>query len=916
MDFSGSSLRRLVALTAALAFGVAAPALAAPLALEIDHVEASDAESPAGADGVVGAGDTVSIKTHLLSSNFSTISGISGVLTAPGTTVSVLEGSSSFPDVDFGQLTANAEKLSFQIPTTMECGSAIPLSLAVSANGGLDTATLPFTMVTGIPGAPQQHDSGQVPLSIPTDGSPIDSAVTISQAGRISDLQVRIGRIQHSYVGDLRIEIVHPDGTVAVLADRIGGQSEDFNDTVFALEGGDISAAPAPRIGVFRAPQLEKLLGKPIAGTWKLRIRDQQPSNDGTLYAWGVDVADAKCVPQPVASFTATPNPVEPGGTVSYDASASSVPSGTTISKFEWDLDGNGTFETDTGLTKTVTKMYPDQATLPVKMRITDNEGNIALMTKTIIVTKSPVASFTATPVSPVTGETVMLDGSTSADPDGTVVRWQWDLDGNGTFERDTGANPKTTTNFAAPGEKTVRLRVTDDRGATAIAAKVIIAANHAPKAAFNPPSPAIAGNPVTLDGSPSSDPDGTVAQYAWDLDGNGSFETGPTSTPTTTHTFANPGSYNVGLQVKDNLGLTDMIAKVINVTAPPVAAIGATPQPARPGKTVTFSAAGSSDPDGEIVKYEWDIDGSPGYEMGTGVTPSASTTYGQPTEFTARLRVTDNVGATAVATMPVSVQNLLPSVAFSATPNPVMAGSATTLDASGSTDPDGTVARFEWDLDGNGSFEVDTGAASTTTRTYPNPAVLTVRVRVTDNENGQSIASLGLTVNSTSTGTGGGTTGGGTTGDGSGAGGTTDPAGAPGSGTAPVETTVGRFTARINANAIQKIKLVLKKGAPATCVTNREARCTLTAQILPREAQRLKLQKKPRRGKKAKALRLGTFKLVPKLGKPGVFKVKVPKKWQKKIKRARMVRIVVRGTAIDTTGKKIGLSRTLLLRR
>ena len=56
------------------------------------------------------------------------------------------------------------------------------------------------------------------------------------------------------------------------------------------------------------------------------------------------------------------------------------------------------------------------------------------------------------------------------------------------------------------------------------------------------------------------------------------------------------------------------------------------------------------------------------------------------------------------------------------------------TFNAAGSSDPDGTIAKYEWDLDGNGSFETDTGTTATTTRTYASAGTVTVGLRVTDN--------------------------------------------------------------------------------------------------------------------------------------------------------------------------------------
>ena len=54
----------------------------------------------------------------------------------------------------------------------------------------------------------------------------------------------------------------------------------------------------------------------------------------------------------PTASFSVAPNPANTGQNVTFDATASSDPDGT-IAKYEWDLDGNGSYETDTGTTKT-----------------------------------------------------------------------------------------------------------------------------------------------------------------------------------------------------------------------------------------------------------------------------------------------------------------------------------------------------------------------------------------------------------------------------------------------------------------------------------------------------------------------------------------------------------------------------------
>lgn len=83
----------------------------------------------------------------------------------------------------------------------------------------------------------------------------------------------------------------------------------------------------------------------------------------------------------------------------------------------------------------------------------------------------------------------------------------------------------------------------------------------------------------------------------------------------------------------------------------------------------------------------------------------------------------------TTVATRDVTVTNV-PIAAFGASPNPVQTGQAVSFDASASSDPDGTIAKYEWDLDGNGSYELDTGTTATAGRSYATQEMLTIGLR------------------------------------------------------------------------------------------------------------------------------------------------------------------------------------------
>ncbi len=75
-----------------------------------------------------------------------------------------------------------------------------------------------------------------------------------------------------------------------------------------------------------------------------------------------------------------------------------------------------------------------------------------------------PSAAFDWSPEDPVTDEPVTFTAAASQDFDGKIVRYEWDLDGNGSFETDTGAVPTVSHVYGAPGTVKVNLRVTDDK--------------------------------------------------------------------------------------------------------------------------------------------------------------------------------------------------------------------------------------------------------------------------------------------------------------------------------------------------------------------------------------------------------------------------------------------------------------------
>jgi PKD repeat protein len=290
--------------------------------------------------------------------------------------------------------------------------------------------------------------------------------------------------------------------------------------------------------------------------------------------------------PHPVARFTMSPNPalvsqigpirafrvIGPDridqGIVSFDGSAST--DNRAVRKYEWDLDGNGTYETNSGTKSKASRSYSSPGTYTIRLRVTDDQGATGVTSHQLIVHRRPVARLAASAPVALIGDTVAYSAAGSIDDQG-IVKYEWDLDGNGTFETNTNNSQTASRSYGSIGKRTVLLRVTDVYGAQGTAS-VDVLIHRAPTAAFTfAPSPAFAGEAVRFDASTSSDDEG-IAKYEWDLNGDGTFETNSAASPTTTHTFDQPGTFTVRLKVTDGRGVSDVSTQAVTVQQRPPA--------------------------------------------------------------------------------------------------------------------------------------------------------------------------------------------------------------------------------------------------------------------------------------------------------------------------------------------------------
>ncbi|MDD3628890.1 MAG: PKD domain-containing protein, partial [Actinomycetota bacterium] len=301
-------------------------------------------------------------------------------------------------------------------------------------------------------------------------------------------------------------------------------------------------------------------------------------------------------------------------------------------------------------------------------------------------------------------------------------------------------------------------------------------------------PYTATAGKELTLDGSKSSDSDGTIKEYIWDFGDNS--KTGSGVKPS--HTYTKAGEYTVKLTVKDDKGAASGVAETTvtvqeeviegnennsgggngaggtagennqngsvsnqegsgesgentisgqNQETPPtktVIAEAGEDKTADAGKELTFDASQSKvSPlsDGIKISYSWDWNGDGTYDE-TVNEPVIKHTYDKAGKYTVTLKVTafENVTSTDTLTVTINEPNKAPT-ANAGGPYTAIAGKELTLDGSKSSDSDGTIKEYIWDFGDNSK----TGSGVKPSHTYSKAGEYTVKLTVKDDKGAAS---------------------------------------------------------------------------------------------------------------------------------------------------------------------------------
>jgi len=343
-------------------------------------------------------------------------------------------------------------------------------------------------------------------------------------------------------------------------------------------------------------------------------------------------------------SFTTVP----PGSTAAFNDATAVMPSFT--------LDLPGTYFAELVVNDGTTDSTPD--------------------TVRITTTNSPPVADAGPDQTVFVGDTVLLDGTASHDPDGDPLTYHWSLTATPAGSAALLSDPTAITpSFFVdlPGEYLAQLIVDDGTVASPPDTVTITTANSPPVADAGPDQTPFVDAVVTLDGSGSSDVDHDPLTYRWSFTtlpaGSGATLSDPTAVaPTFTPDCR--GIYVVQLIVND--GSRDSAPATVTITPqnrPPVASATADAATLAAGTAVHLDGTGSHDPDHDALTYLWSLQ-RPTASTATLDDPTAAT----PTfvadvagDYVARLVVNDGdldsaPAAVAVTATPVNrPPNLLP---------------------------------------------------------------------------------------------------------------------------------------------------------------------------------------------------------------------------------------------------------------
>jgi RHS repeat-associated protein len=338
-------------------------------------------------------------------------------------------------------------------------------------------------------------------------------------------------------------------------------------------------------------------------------------------------------------------------------------------------------------------------------LMVSDGELTNTRDTCTITTSNSRPVADAGLSQTAMVGDEIYLDGSKSTDVDGNLLKQSWSMISRPEGSTATLTNPNTVRpSFSVdqPGSYILQLIVKHGLKLSYPDFSVISTENSPPQAHAGEDQTITVGSVVELNGSHSTDVDGTLLTYRWSIlsmpDGSTAALSAPVSVMPS-FTADQSGTYVIQLIVND--GTTDSLPDTVAISTEnsrPLADAG-DDQTMNVGDEVSIDGSRSTDPDGNPLTYRWAIITKPKGSLArlsdsTSVAPSFIAD--KDGTYVLQLTVSDGQIRSLPDTVVISTENSRP-VADGGADQTVDTGDMVYLDGSGSWDADGDSVNFFW---------------------------------------------------------------------------------------------------------------------------------------------------------------------------------------------------------------------------
>jgi hypothetical protein len=371
---------------------------------------------------------------------------------------------------------------------------------------------------------------------------------------------------------------------------------------------------------------------------------------------------------------------------------------------------------------------------------------------------------------------TYSLNGAASADPDGSIIKFEWkQVSGPSTASIALPNSAITTIGNLQQGKYIFKLWIWDNQympAADEVTITVLAAPVQVPGVNQLPVAKAgaditVAGSSATINGSASYDSDGSIIKYLWTKEsGPTQFAIANANAATTTVSNLVLGTYIFRLTIWDNKYEPSFDRVVITVVAAATAVVPANLAPIAkagndisltlPSNSININGSGTYDPDGSIIKYEWIYVSGPSQFNISNINISNPTINNLVAgTYVFRLTVWDNKYEPSsdqlmITVLPATtVSNILPVSNAGSDISVAWPGNSTMLNGTGSYDADGNIIKYEWRKESGPAATIVSVNGASTAISGLVPGTYVFRLTIWDNKYQPAFDKVTVTVGS-----------------------------------------------------------------------------------------------------------------------------------------------------------------------